>query len=64
MAVAAPARVERLERVWESRPGLIGWLAECWLERLTVSQKRRTALSYCFNAIPDGKPLTLFLELL
>jgi hypothetical protein len=33
-------------------------------ERFTVSRKRRTALSLCFDAIPDGKPLTLFLELL
>ena len=34
------------------------------LERFTVSRKRRTALSPCFDAISDGKPLTLFLKLL
>jgi hypothetical protein len=34
------------------------------LERFTVSWKRRTTLSLCSNAIPVGKPLTLFLELL
>jgi len=33
-------------------------------ERFTVSGKRRTTLSLCFDAIPDGKPLSLFLELL
>ncbi|CDX13012.1 hypothetical protein MPLB_1270084 [Mesorhizobium sp. ORS 3324] len=38
--------------------------AAATLERFTVSRKRRTALSPCFDAIPDGKPLTLFLELL
>src|SRR5206468_8276746 len=30
------------------------------LERFTVSRKRRTALSLCFDAIPDGKPLHTF----
>ncbi|CDX25462.1 hypothetical protein MPLB_660052 [Mesorhizobium sp. ORS 3324] len=30
------------------------------LERLTDSRKRRTALSLCFHAIPDGKPLHTF----
>src|SRR3954454_10437066 len=34
------------------------------LERFTVSRKRRSALTLCFYAIPDGKPITLFLELL
>src|ERR1700745_1259503 len=29
-------------------------------ERFTVSRKRRTALSPCFHAIPDGKPLHTF----
>ncbi|AZO28978.1 MAG: hypothetical protein EOQ30_00850 [Mesorhizobium sp.] len=36
----------------------------CSLERFSVSRKRRTALSLCFYAIPDGKPLRTFLELL
>ncbi|PZV39684.1 hypothetical protein B5V02_07025 [Mesorhizobium kowhaii] len=30
------------------------------LERLTVAQRRRTAPSLCFDAIPDGKPLRTF----
>jgi hypothetical protein len=34
------------------------------LKRFTVSWKRQTVLSLCFYAIADGKPLTLFLELL
>ncbi|RWD43823.1 MAG: hypothetical protein EOS35_19475 [Mesorhizobium sp.] len=29
-----------------------------------ITDMRRTALSLCFCAIPDGKPFTLFLELL
>ncbi|CDX16202.1 hypothetical protein MPL3356_210012 [Mesorhizobium plurifarium] len=32
--------------------------------RFAVSRKRRNALSLSFYAIPDGKPLTPFLELL
>ncbi|RWA62421.1 MAG: hypothetical protein EOQ30_19110 [Mesorhizobium sp.] len=30
------------------------------LERFTVSGKRQTALSLCFDAIPDGKPFHTF----
>ncbi|WP_256754119.1 hypothetical protein [Mesorhizobium sp. Mes31] len=30
------------------------------LEQFTVSQKRRTALTLCFDAIPNGKPLHTF----
>src|SRR6478752_7772325 len=30
------------------------------LERFIVSRKRRTALSLCSDAIPDGKPLHTF----
>ncbi|CDX15324.1 hypothetical protein MPLB_1510119 [Mesorhizobium sp. ORS 3324] len=30
------------------------------LERFTVSRKRRTALSFCFDAFPDGKPSHTF----
>ncbi|MFD1985244.1 hypothetical protein ACFSOZ_22155 [Mesorhizobium newzealandense] len=30
------------------------------LERFIASQKRRPALSLCFDAIPDGKPLHAF----
>ncbi|MGT2464550.1 hypothetical protein ACVOMV_01875 [Mesorhizobium atlanticum] len=40
------------------------WLEVSRLERFTVSWKRRTALTLCFYEILDGKPLTLFLELL
>ncbi|RUX91269.1 hypothetical protein EN935_03515 [Mesorhizobium sp. M7D.F.Ca.US.004.03.1.1] len=29
-------------------------------ERFIVSRKRRTALSPCFDAIPDGKPFHTF----
>ncbi|MBX4861625.1 hypothetical protein G9X64_18465 [Rhizobium sophorae] len=34
------------------------------LERFSFSWNRRTALSFYSYAIPDGKPLRLFLELL
>ncbi|TBZ13033.1 hypothetical protein E0H38_18160 [Rhizobium leguminosarum bv. viciae] len=30
------------------------------LERFSFSRKRRTALSFCFYAIPNGKPLRTF----
>ncbi|NKM44750.1 hypothetical protein GFL91_07060 [Rhizobium leguminosarum bv. viciae] len=30
------------------------------LERFSFSQKRRTALTFCFHAIPDGEPLRTF----
>ncbi|NKL61861.1 hypothetical protein EHI47_16180 [Rhizobium leguminosarum] len=30
------------------------------LERFSFSQKRRTALTFCLHAIPDGKPLRTF----
>ncbi|TAV12874.1 hypothetical protein ELI37_21350 [Rhizobium leguminosarum] len=33
------------------------------LERFSFSWKRRTALTFCFYAIPDGKPLRTFPEL-
>jgi hypothetical protein len=32
----------------------------CTTEWFIVSRKRRTALSLCFDAIPDGKPLHTF----
>jgi len=37
--------------------GQLAWLLEVW--RFIVSRNRRTALSICFRAIPDGKPLEL-----
>ncbi|TBY73330.1 hypothetical protein E0H38_15445 [Rhizobium leguminosarum bv. viciae] len=30
------------------------------LERFSFSRKRRIALTFCFYAIPDGKPLRTF----
>ncbi|PDS38576.1 hypothetical protein CO665_08745 [Rhizobium anhuiense] len=30
------------------------------LERFSFSRKRRTALTFCFYTIPDGKPLRTF----
>jgi hypothetical protein len=32
----------------------------CKLERFSFSRNLRTALSLCFHAIPDGKPLRTF----
>src|ERR687884_1922685 len=38
MAVVAPPRVERLEQIWESRPGVLGWL--------TTTDHKRIGLLY------------------
>jgi cytochrome c oxidase subunit I+III len=43
MAVAAPPRIERLEQIWESRPGILGWL--------TTTDHKRIGLLYFWTTL-------------
>src|SRR5918911_5058819 len=43
MAVVAPPRVERLEQIWESRPGILGWL--------TTTDRKRVGLLYFWTTL-------------
>ncbi|WP_112101265.1 acyltransferase family protein [Mesorhizobium hawassense] len=46
------------EQFYLAWPALL--MLAAWLERFTVSRKRRTAPAFHFDAIPDGKPLRTF----
>src|SRR4051794_37350572 len=42
-SVAQPAAVDRLERIWEDRPGVLGWL--------TTTDHKRIGLLYLFTSL-------------
>ncbi|WP_217578493.1 acyltransferase family protein [Mesorhizobium sp. GbtcB19] len=46
------------EQFYLAWPALL--MLAVWLERFTVSRKRRTSPAFRFDAIPDGKPLHTF----
>ncbi|RUW64262.1 hypothetical protein EOA28_35520 [Mesorhizobium sp. M2A.F.Ca.ET.067.02.1.1] len=64
--IAAPHRPQAGDELapeqYQDKPVVPHWFAIMvpTLERFSVSRNRRTALSLCIYAIPDGKPLRTF----